>query len=369
MAGIADGKSAGPRVILHLDLDAFYASVEQREDPELDAKPVVVCMYSARGGDSGAVAAASYEARALGVRSGMSIKQAKKLSPEGVFLQARRGFYSEVSENVMDILKSRADSFEQVSIDEAFMDITKTTGGDFKMGANVANEVKLEVKNKEGLSCSVGVGPNKLISKMASSMDKPSGLTVVLPLETDEFLEPLEVSSIWGVGGKTSMALEAIDIHTIGELKTVELPRLILLFGKSRGRWLYDASRGIDDSPVVEKGEREQIGRITTLEEDTMEPEVIEKVVSRLSGEVYDKFKGRGKRFRTVTFYVGTVDMKAHTKSHTLPLSSDELAVIEKTALMLANNFLSCHGVLIRRVGVKISNFGSGKGQKTLLNF
>jgi DNA polymerase IV (DinB-like DNA polymerase) len=170
------------RVILHVDLDAFYASVEEREDPSLRGKPVVVCMFSARGGDSGAVAASNYIARERGIRSGMSIKRAKKLEPDAVYLPARRDFYSDVSEGIMDNLRRFADAFEQVSIDEAFLDVSESSKEDFQEALKIANRIKRDVKRIDKITCSIGIGPNKLIAKMAASTNKPYGLTVVQAL-------------------------------------------------------------------------------------------------------------------------------------------------------------------------------------------
>ena len=357
------------RVILHVDLDAFYASVEEREDPSLKGKPVVVCMFSARGGDSGAVATPNYVARKSGVHSGMSIAQAKRLSPDAVYLQARRDFYSMVSESVMSILRSHADEFEQVSIDEAFLDVSETAKGSFKKGIAIAKRLKKEIRQKERLTCSVGIGPNKLIAKMAASVKKPDGLTVVNQVDVREFLRPLDVIKLWGVGGKTKEALTGLGIETIGELSEAELPRLVEFFGKSKGKWLYNASKGIDEEPVSERGEREQIGRITTLEEDTRDLEVIIRKIDELSEEVYEMVKERGALFRTVAFYAVTADMKGYSRSRTFSMPTLESSAIKETGRELIKAFLSENQQLIRRVGIRVSSFSLPTGQKTLLQF
>ncbi len=357
------------RVILHVDLDAFYASVEEREDPSIRKKAVAVCMFSARGGDSGAIAAANYEARKLGVRSGMSIAQAKKMAPDAVYLPARREFYKEVSERIMKILNGYTDSFEQVSIDEAFLDISESAGSDFKRGKEIARQIKEEVKEKEGLACSVGIGPNKLIAKMASALEKPDGLTVIRPEEVESFLRPLNVTELWGVGGKTRKALEEIGVETVGELVGVGLPRLIELFGKSKGRWLYNAARGVDEEPVSDRGEREQIGRITTLEEDTRDIETIASKIDELAEEVCDKIEASGMLFRTVSFVAVTTDMKGHSKSKTLSAPTNSLEAIKKTGRELIIRFLAENDLPVRRAGIRVSNFSWPTGQKTLHQF
>lgn len=357
------------RVILHVDLDAFYASVEEREDPSLKGKPVVVCMFSARGGDSGAVATPNYIARKAGIRAGMSIAQAKRLSPDAVYLQARRDLYSEVSESIMSILRSHADGFEQVSIDEAFIDVSETVKGSFKKGIAIAKRLKKEVRQKERLTCSVGIGPNKLISKMAASVKKPDGLTVIKPADVKAFLGPLDVLKLWGVGGKTKEALAGIGIETIGELSEVELSRLVESFGKSKGKWLFNASKGIDEEPVSERGEREQIGRITTLEEDTRDLDVIIRKIDELSEEVYGMVKERGVLFRTVSIHAVTVDMKGYSRSRTFTAPTLEPSAIRETGRELIKTFLSENQQLIRRVGIRVSSFSLPTGQKTLLQF
>lgn len=358
------------RVILHVDLDAFYASVEEREDPSLQGKPVVVCMFSARGGDSGAVATPNYIARKDGVRSGMSIARAKKLSPEAVYLPARRDFYSEVSEKVMEILQGYADSFEQVSIDEAFIDVSYKTKGDFVKGEEYARKIKKEIKGKERLTCSIGVGPNKLIAKVASSYDKPDGLTVVSPEAVVEFLSPLEVERLWGVGTKTKEGLEDIGVKTIGELSEVEMSRLIELFGKSRGQWLYKASRGVDDELVVERGEREQIGRIMTLEKDTRDYEFIYERVKDLAREVHSRVLERGVMFRTVSVSFVTSDMKGYTRSRSLSAHVQDFEAILNIAGDLISAFLMETDALIRRAGVRVSNLSKEDSrQRSLLSF
>ncbi len=358
------------RVILHVDLDAFYASVEEREDPSIKGKSVVVCMFSARGGDSGAVAAANYTARKKGIRSGISIKQAKKLDPEAVYLPARRDYYSEVSGRVMEILRRFADSFEQVSIDEAFIDVSDKVGRDFVKGERYARKIKNEIKRKERLPCSIGVGPNKLIAKIASSQDKPDGLTVVSSGEVEGFLAPLDVERLWGVGAKTKEGLEGIGVKTVGELSGVELPRLIEMFGKSRGQWLYNASRGADDEAVAERGGREQIGRIVTLEDDTRDFDAIYARVEGLAKEVHSRVLETGVMFRTVSVSFVTLDMKGYTRSRSLSGPSQDLEVILKTAGGLISEFLTEHDTLIRRAGIRVSNLSKGDpGQRSILSF
>jgi len=357
------------RVILHVDLDAFYASVEERMDPSLKGKPVVVCMYSARGGDSGAVGTANYEARRSGIRSGMAIARAKKLRPDAVYLPARRELYSKVSQRIMKLLRSYADSFEQVSIDEAFLDVTRTAGEDFDKAAEIARRIKEEVRRKEGLTCSIGIGPNKLIAKMSSSLEKPDGLSLIRPGEVQSFLAPLDVIKLWGVGGKSKKALKKLGVETISELAGVELQRLVQVFGRAKGLWLYNAAKGIDETPVQERKGREQIGRISTLEEDTRDLEKIAEHVIELALEVHERLRKERRMFRTVTFIAVTEDLKGHTKSRTLPAPSDELKVLQESCRDLIKAFLAENKLLVRRAGVRVSNIAVVPRQKSLLQF
>lgn len=357
------------RVVLLIDLDAFYASVEEREDPELKGKAVVVCMFSARGGDSGAVATPNYRAREAGVRSGMPISRAKKLAPQAVYLPARRDFYRNVSENVMEILRGYADSFEQVSIDEAYLDLTRSVKGNFNKAVKVAERIKKDILKKEGLPSSIGIGPNKLVAKIAAGMDKPDGLTLVRPEEVQDFLDELDVKKIPGVGARSGEILKEHGISLIRELRMVERQLLEDWLGKARGAFLYNASRGVDDEPVTERGEREQIGRITTLEEDTRDPNMIMMQLDRLAEEVHQRVVERRQGFRTVTFYAVMSDMKAQSRSKTLPFPKKDLDTIKQVSEELLKSFLCETKGNIRRVGVRVSNFEETHGQRTLLQF
>ncbi|GBE18934.1 DNA polymerase IV [archaeon BMS3Abin16] len=215
----------------------------------------------------------------------------------------------------------------------------------------------------------MGVGPNKLIAKMASPLDKPDGLTVIRPGDVEAFLTPLDVTGLWGVGDKTKKALNDLGVETVGELSGVELPRLIELFGRSKGVWLYNSARGVDNSPVSERGEREQIGRITTLVEDTRDLEIISAKISELALEVHKQIMAREILFRTVTLFAVTTDMKGRSKSKTLPAPTSSLEAIQKTGRKLIEKFLSENDLSVRRAGIRVSNFTRPTGQKTLLQF
>lgn len=358
----------GNRIILHVDMDYFFAQCEEREHPEIRGKPVVVCAYSGRGGDSGAVSTSNYLARKSGVRAGIPISRAKKLVPHAVFLPVNMELYRSISEEVMEILRGYCEKIEQESVDEAFCDITGIVS-DFNDAKSLAMRLKEEIRQKVGLTCSVGIGPNKLVAKMASDFRKPDGLTVVRPDEVMQFLVLLKITDLVGVGKKTGGRLNELGVNTIGELSKLSLNELIREFGKAKGTWLKQASQGIDDSPVEEREGTGQIGRIITLKENTRELGIILDAIDRLSGDVYRKLQARKLNFKSVSFIAISSDLKIHTKSRTLSLQAKDIDTIRETAGELAKTFLSEHPFELRRVGIRVANLVEEKGQKTLGEF
>jgi DNA polymerase IV (DinB-like DNA polymerase) len=356
------------RIILHVDMDYFFAQCEERERPELKGKPVVICVYSGRGGDSGAVSTSNYEARKFGIKAGIPISRAKKLKPDAVFLPVNMELYRSISDEVMEILRGHCVTIEQESVDEAFCDITGRVS-DFDEAKSVALRIKEEIRQKVGLTCSVGAAPNKLVAKIASDFQKPDGLTVVKPGEILQFLAPLKITDLTGVGKKTGERLNELGVKTIDELSRLSADELVSEFGQARGIWLKQASQGVDDSPVVEREGTEQIGRITTLKEDTSDLNVIFDVIDELSEDVYRKLAKRSLSFKSVTFMAISTDFKTRTKTHMLEAPAKGLDAIKENARRLAKLFLEENPVTLRRVGVRVANLIEEKGQKTLGEF
>lgn len=355
-----------------VDLDYFFAQCEERRKPFLKDKPVVVCVYSGRSEDSGAVSTANYIARKYGVRSGISISLAKKKlkKTDAVFLPVDHEFYEEVSERIMRILRSYADCFEQVGIDEAYLDVSQKVKGNFEGAKELAQTIKKEVKAQEKLTCSIGIGPNKLVAKISADVQKPDGLTIVEPEEVESFLSPLPISRLIGVGRKTEKKMQTLGIRTIGDLANYDARKLIEFFGKNLGIYFRNASLGIDDEPVQERGEVESISRISTLKEDSRDLKAILEKTDQLCDEVYGRLVQRGLSFKSVGIVAVMTDMSIRSRSKTFETPTNELEVFKETVKELFEKFFNESELKARRVGVKVSNFVKAQErQKQITNF
>jgi DNA polymerase IV (DinB-like DNA polymerase) len=361
------------KVVMLVDLDYFYAQVEERRNPSIRGKPVVVCVYSGRTEDSGAVATANYIARENGVRSGIPISLAKKRlkdNKDAVFLPIDREYYQAVSERIMSVIRLYADIFEQVGIDEAYLDVTDRVQGDFSEAKELACKIKDGVKEQEGVTCSVGVAPNKLVAKIASDIQKPDGLTIVRPEEVKAFLAPLPADRIIGIGSKTAKKLEEMEVKTISDLANYDVVRLIQEFGKTLGNYFHNASQGVDDSPVEERGEVESISRIATLKENTRDINVIMQKADELCEDVHARLLERGVNFKSVGIVVIMKDLTVHSRSRTFETPMYDVDVIKRTARELFDKLLNETTNVARRVGVRVSSLGRvGKAQKRITDF
>jgi DNA polymerase IV (DinB-like DNA polymerase) len=358
------------RIILHLDLDYFYAQVEEARKPEIKNKPVVICQYSGRSEDSGAVATTNYIARKFNVKSGLAIKTAKKLlqNTDSVFIAANHDLYESISETIMNIIRKYSDKFEQLSIDEACIDISNKINNDYQNATKYGNELKEEIKTLENLTCSIGISPNKLISKMAADSNKPNGTTVILPDNIKDFLFPQKVNKLYGIGPKTNAKLAEFNITTIQELANSERTLLIDEFGQKFGVYLHDSANGIDNEEVKDKP-ADQIGRIITLKDDTRDFDLISQSINNLSKDIFNQTLEKNITFKTVSITAIMEDLTIYQRSKSFEIFQNSNDIIATTSQELLRNFLSQESRKLRRIGVRVSNFSQTTGQTNLFDF
>ncbi|UCC33836.1 MAG: DNA polymerase IV [Candidatus Bathyarchaeota archaeon] len=352
------------RVIIHVDMDHFYSAVEERRNPEYEGRPVIVGADPKDGKGRGVVSTCNYEAREFGVRSGMPISRAWKRCPNAVYLRPDFKLYGKTSSRIMAILRKYADKFEQWGFDEAFLDIS-SRARNFVEAKEIAEAIKQEIYEEEGLTCSVGVGPNKLVAKMASDFKKPDGLTVVTDEAVRDFLAPLPVRKLLWVGKKTERRLNEMGIETIGDLAACDVSVLTEKFGVMGAQYQLMA-QGIDESEVAERGEAKSVGREITFEEDTLDFDLILGTLHRLSESVHKEVVGREMLFRTVTVKVRYENFETHTHGKTLPFFTDRLQSLRKTARELLEANLR-QDRRMRLIGVRVSKLIPRKEQTTLV--
>lgn len=335
------------RRILHIDMDAFFAAVEQRRNPELIGKPLVI----GGSGDPtqrGVVSTASYEARKFGIHSAMPLRTAYKLCPHAVFLPVDYEEYSRVSETIKRILREFSPIMEDVGIDEAFLDVSQID----KSAEEIVKEIKAKILEETGLTCSFGIAPNKLLAKIASDMQKPEGLTIITDLDIESRIWPLPVRKLWGVGPKTEAALRGMGIETIGGLAAVPLDKLIDRFGESYGRYLYDASKGMDESPLITQWEPKSTSREITFQTDTGNWQDIAKTLAELAREVSNDLKQAGYRGKTITVKVRFSDFETHTRAKTIDKPANSADEIRAAAFDCLRRFELKKKV--RLVGIRV---------------
>jgi DNA polymerase IV (DinB-like DNA polymerase) len=357
------GVSEKKRIVFHLDMDHFFTAVEERAHPEIKGKPVIVGADPKGGLGRGVVSTSNYEARKFGVRSGMPISRAFRLCPDGVYLPVDFDLYGRVSDKIMGLLRKYADKFEQWGVDEAFLDVSSRVKN-YGQAEQLAQQIKKEILEKESLTCSIGVGPNKLIAKMASEMKKPDGLTVVRDREVEQFLSQMPVRRLLWVGKKTEQKLLSMGVKTIGDLAHFDPSVLAETFGVM-GTQLYLMAHGVDGGEVAERGEVKSIGRESTFEEDMSDFDAVLATVDELAEEVHKDMLERKFFFKTVTIRVRYENFETHTHSKTLPFMSDRISDIQKTARELMWHYLRPDRK-VRLVGVRVSTFVSADKQRTL---
>jgi len=346
------------RKIVHIDMDAFYASVEQRDDPQLRVKPVVVAWL----GNRSVVCAASYEARRFGIRSAMPAVRAERLCPEAVFVPPDFPRYRAVSLLVREIFKRHTDLVEPLSLDEAYLDVTENKTG-LPTATRVASTIREQIREELNLTASAGVAPNKFLAKIASDWRKPGGLFVIQPDEVDTFLPPLPVGRLPGVGKVTEARLEKLGIRTVGDLRRLELPTLEGPFGR-HGVRLYELARGIDNSPVLPDRPTQSVSAEDTFQHDVPLSETV-PLIRRLAEKTWAASRKETRIARTVVLKLRTSEFKILTRSHTPsspPSSCEELTCI---ALSLRERVDLDPHQRYRLVGVGLSNFRDAEQTST----
>jgi DNA polymerase-4 len=337
------------RRILHIDMDAFFAAVEEKRHPELIGKPVII---GGMGDPSrrGVVSTANYEARKYGVHSAMPLKTAYRLCPHAVFLPVDYEAYSAASHAFKKVLTDICPVMESGGIDEAYLDITDIDD----TSENIARRIKIGIREKTGLTCSIGIAPNKLLAKIASDMQKPDGLTILMEEDIKDKIWPLPVRKLYGVGPKTEVRLNEINISTIGHIAGMSREWLIDEFGDSYGRYLYDAARGIDESPLITHWEPKSISRETTFQTDIKDWQVIAKTLAALIKDVVSDMVSSGHKARTFTVKVRFSDFQTLTRATTLHKFTDSEEEVRKAVFVCLKKIQL--NKRVRLLGVRASN-------------
>jgi len=363
------------RWIMHIDMDAFFASVEQyRNHPELVGLPVCVGHDPKRGTGRGVVRAASYEARAKGIHSGMPVSQAYRLCPEAAFVSGSFENYIIASDEFMEILREFADGgkVRRASIDEAYIDVSE--GSQLYDRPNeMALELQEEIRVRTSLPCSIGIAPNMSVAKIATGMNKPRGVTIVGPDPEDvaKFLEPLSVDALNGVGRKTTERLQKYGIETLGQIQRMTIPELWPMMGRG-SVWLYRRARGFDERPIIDNGPRirKSISKDRTFMED-VEPEdvyYLHNTLKKMCKRIGDKLLSKALRFRTVTVKIRYSDYSTIQRSRSVPVESDETSLLEKVVIELFEQKRD-HNKSLRLIGVKVSQLTEVSEQLCLTEF
>jgi DNA polymerase-4 len=340
----------GQRRILHIDMDAFFAAVEERKNPDLKGKPVII------GGTGdprkrGVVSTANYEARKFGVHSAMPLRTAYKICPEGVFLPVDFEAYEAASRLFKGVLRDISPLEENAGIDESYLDITDVPYD----SETIAVTIKRGIWEKTGLTCSIGIAPNKLLAKIASDMQKPDGLTILTENDLESRIWPLAIRKLYGIGPKTEAHLKSMNIETIGQLAALSLDILVRHFGASYGRYLYEAARGMDDRPIVTHWEPKSFSRETTYQTDVALWQIIAKTIAQLTREVVGDLAQRHLAARTVTLKIRYRDFQTITRACSVPTALFREEDIRRLAFSCLKR-VELKGRKVRLVGVRVGN-------------
>lgn len=342
--------------IIHLDMDAFYAAIEQRDNPSLKGKPVIV------GGDPdrrGVVSTCSYEARKYGVHSAMPSKTALRLCPDAVFLFPRFDAYKEASRQFMKICADYTDIIEPLSLDEAFLDVTENKKN-MPSATLIARDIRRRITEETGLTASAGVSYNKFLAKTASDINKPDGIAVIKPADAEKFLEALPIGKFYGVGKVSEKRMIEMGIRNGLDLKNTDLEKLTRYFGKA-GKFYYDIVRGIDNRPVTPYRERKSYGREITLDEDILDIDLIRSVLREIAEELEEAYKRKNLKGRTITLKVKYYDFQLSTRSVTVDSYVDSADIIMDEVLKLLKH-TEAGFKKVRLLGISLSNFENENG-------
>jgi len=359
------------RIVFHVDFDYFYAQCEEIRNSKIKGKCVAVCIFSDRGGDSGAIATANYNARKFGVKSGIPIMLAKNKLKEqdAIFLPADFDYYSDMSSKGMKIIEKYADVFEYVGRDEAYLDVTKKTEMSFNNAQHLAQQLKNEIRNELKLTCSIGISPNKLLSKIASDFKKPDGLTTVKPEQIEQFLSPLKIREIPGIGKKTEDVFAQMNIHTIEELKKIDVFDLNKMFGRKTGGYIFNSAKGIDSEIVKERPPTIQFSKIITLKKNSKEIEFLRENANELCIQLNKLAINNNKMYRSIGIQFVNEDLSTKTKSRMLKNPVNNEIELKKIVNQLLEDALIEQVMLVRRIGVRISEFSDVEGQSSITNY
>ena len=334
-------------------MDAFYASIEQRDRPELRGKPVIV----GGAGNRGVVAAASYEVRRFGVHSAMPTREALRRCPDAICVRPRIGHYSDVSKQIFAVFHEFTPLVQGLSLDEAFLDVSASLGA-LGSAEHIAREIKRRVRERTELTASVGVAPNKLVAKIASDLHKPDGLVIVLPDEVRDLLDPLPIRKLFGLGAKTAPKVEALGIHTLGDLRQAAPSRLRPIFGRYTER-LQQRAAGIDDRPVVPDEDEKQISAEETFEADISEPARLHVEINRLADKACSRLRARKLAGGCVTVKIRRGDFTTYTRQRAFEPRTQETRVVARIAGELLDAFLASQPrAALRLLGVGVSDLG-----------
>jgi DNA polymerase IV (archaeal DinB-like DNA polymerase) len=364
----------GKKIIFHIDFDYFYAQCEEIRKPELRNIPSVVCVYSGREEDSGVVSTCNYEARKYGVKAAMPIRLAKsKLkNVEAIFLPTDMPYYHDISRNAMRIIQNYGELFEQVGVDECYVDFTKITNSDFDDAKIFASSLQKNIKDQINLTCSIGVGPSKLISKIASGFKKPNGITVVTPKDAKNFISICKIEDIPGVGPKTIRKLESLGIRSISDISKKSIFELRDTLGYKNATFLVNASNAIDYSQIKVRGSSKQIGKIVTLKKNIADFEQINLTAANLCTSVYENLRIKRQAFRVLSIILILENLQHISFSKSLKLYSASFDELHKNSLSIINEMINNNSISldnIRRMGVVVSDLKDVSGQDSLLNY